>query len=113
MPTAQGARLAVRGESRAAPLPTSDALLLVLFSFLSPSFFTYFLKTEMDPLRGLLPTLAFEFEAFLHLPSVNASNSPCILLEFSLRQLQFALQDEFGEVNRGTGHITHAGNTIG
>lgn len=112
MPTAQGAQLAIRGESRAAPLLTSDALLLVLFSFLSP-FFTYFLKTEMDPLRGLLPTLAFEFEAFLHLPSVNASNSPCILLEFSLRQLQFALQDEFGEVNRGTGHIAHAGNTIG
>lgn len=90
-------------------------LLPTLFSWCFFLFFLLYLLFENrnGPIEGSSPHLGFEFEAFLHLPSVNASNSPCILLEFSLRQLQFALQDEFGEVNRGTGHITHAGNTIG
>lgn len=49
--------------------------------------------------------MAFDFEAFLHMPSVNASNYPWAVLEFSLRQLKFALQDEFLEVNKVTGYI--------
>jgi len=75
MQTAQGALLAIREGPRVTPLPPSDALLLVLFSFLSPSFFTDFLKTNRPSFWGggeskhtclvFSPPWAFEFEAFL------------------------------------------------